>query len=129
MVKRQPVDIVPRIPILMHYAADYISASYAEFAADYRVMTESKLKLADDFGIDIVDVMSDPYRETTAFGGRIEYRPDTTPKMATPRCDCPSCSKKAAQPGIKCSGCAAIFVADYMRNPELKCPKCGKNNL
>ncbi len=47
--------------------------------------------------------------------------------MATPRFDCPSCSKKAVQTGIKCSGCATIFVADYMRNPEMKCPKCGTN--
>ena len=48
---------------------------------------------------------------------------------AAPKFDCPSCGKKAAQTGIKCSGCAAIFVADYMRNPELKCPKCGKSGL
>lgn len=80
MIKCQQVDIIPRTPILMHWAADYIHAPYSDFAADFNVMTASKLKLADDFGIDIVDVMSDPYRETTAFGGVIEYRPDTTPK-------------------------------------------------
>jgi DNA-directed RNA polymerase subunit RPC12/RpoP len=49
--------------------------------------------------------------------------------MATPRLDCPSCHQKGAQSGIKCSGCDSIFFADYMRNPELKCPQCGKSNL
>lgn len=80
MVRGQKVDIVPRIPILMHFAADYINAAYSDFAADYQVMTAAKLKLAEAFDFDLVDIMSDPYRETTAFGGQIEYRPDTTPK-------------------------------------------------
>lgn len=80
MVMGHKVDIVPRIPITMHYAADYINASYSDFASDYRVMTKAKLKLVYDLGFDYVDVMSDPYREMTAFGGEIEYRPDTTPK-------------------------------------------------
>lgn len=110
MVKRQPVDIVPRIPILMHYAADYIRASYAEFAADYRVMTESKLKLADDFGIDIVDVMSDPYRETTAFGGRIEYRPDTTPKCVKAPLQEHKSLTGLSTPDIKTSECLVNVI-------------------
>jgi len=80
MVKGQKVDIVPRIPILMHFAADYYNAPYSAFAGDYKVMTAAKLKLVKAFDFDLVDVMSDPYRETTAFGGQIEYRPDTTPK-------------------------------------------------
>lgn len=80
MIQGKKVDIIPRTPILMHFAADYINASYSDFASDYNIMTKSKLKLAEDFGFDLVDVMSDPYREMTAFGGKIEYRYDTTPK-------------------------------------------------
>ncbi|MCD4830178.1 MAG: uroporphyrinogen decarboxylase family protein [Anaerohalosphaeraceae bacterium] len=83
MVHGQKVDIVPRIPLLMHFAADYIGASYSDFASDPNVMADANLKLAEDFGVDAVDILSDPYREMTAFGGEIEYRSDTTPKCVT----------------------------------------------
>jgi len=46
-----------------------------------------------------------------------------------PRFECPSCGKKGVQTGIKCGGCSTIFLPDYMRNPELKCPKCGQSNM
>jgi MtaA/CmuA family methyltransferase len=80
MVKGENVDFVPRIPILMHFAADYVGISYADFASDYKFMTDAKIKLAEHFEFDLVDIMSDPYREVAAFGGQIEYRFDTTPK-------------------------------------------------
>ena len=44
MVKGQKVDIVPRIPILMHFAADHINASYADFARDYKVMCKANIE-------------------------------------------------------------------------------------
>ncbi len=49
--------------------------------------------------------------------------------MAMSLFDCPSCSRKAVQIGMNCSDCNTIFVADFTRNPELKCPKCGKSSL
>ena len=80
MVKGQKVDYVPRIPILMHFAAKYINASYADFAKDPKVMFQANKALVLDFGFDQLDIMSDPWRETTAFGGQIEYLESTTPK-------------------------------------------------
>ena len=52
MVKGQAVDYVPRIPILMHFAAKYINASYADFARDYQVQTAANQRLVEDFGFD-----------------------------------------------------------------------------
>ena len=84
MINGEKVDIVPRIPILMHFAADYINASYADFARDHKVMCKANIALANDYGIDLLDVMSDAYRETTAFGGEITYQEDATPHCTPP---------------------------------------------
>ncbi|MHC4634711.1 MAG: uroporphyrinogen decarboxylase family protein [Planctomycetota bacterium] len=80
MINGQKVDCVPRIPILMHFAAKYINTSYANFARDHRVMFQANKALVLDFGFDQLDIMSDPWRETTAFGGQIEYLENTIPK-------------------------------------------------
>lgn len=87
MIKGERVDFVPRIPILMHYAARYIKASYADFAGDFRVMFEANKRLIEDFGFEQLDVMSDPYRETSAFGGQITYSETTVPRCTAPLAD------------------------------------------
>lgn len=68
-------------PILMHFAARHIDRSYAAFASDYRVLVEANIRAMGDFGMDMVSLISDPYRETAAFGARIEF-----PEEAVPRC-------------------------------------------
>lgn len=87
MVKGEKVDIVPRIPVLMHFAADYINASYTDFARDYKVMCDANIALVNDHGIDQLDVMSDAYRETSAWGGEITYHETTTPHCTAPLAD------------------------------------------
>ena len=64
VIQGQAVDFVPRVPILMRYAAEYIGSNYAAFASDYRVLAEANLRCAEDFGFDQVSTISDPYRET-----------------------------------------------------------------
>ncbi|MBI1336798.1 MAG: hypothetical protein GC164_07540 [Phycisphaera sp.] len=78
------VDHLPRIPILMRYAADLIEAPYDAYCTDYRVKCRGNLIACDRFGIDVVSVMSDPYSETAALGGEIVFHP-----AATPECPCP----------------------------------------
>lgn len=87
MVKGQKVDFVPRIPVLMHFAADHINASYADFARDHKVMCRANISLVNDYGIDQLDVMSDAYRETSAWGGEITYHETTTPHCTAPLAD------------------------------------------
>ena len=48
----QPVDYLPRVPILMQYAAEYIRSDYAAFASDYHVLVKANEQCAKDFGID-----------------------------------------------------------------------------
>ena len=67
-------------PILMHFAARFSNRSYAEFASDYRVLVDSNLRALDYFDMDMVGLISDPYRETSAFGARIEYVDEGVPR-------------------------------------------------
>jgi MtaA/CmuA family methyltransferase len=75
----RPIDHLARLPILMQFAAERIGSNYGAFASDYRVLTEANIACALEFGIDQMNTMSDPYRETQGFGANIIYRPDMVP--------------------------------------------------
>lgn len=75
----KPVDFLPRIPILMQYAAEFIGSNYAAFASDFRILTQANLACAREFGIDQMNTMSDPYRETQGFCAKIIYERDMVP--------------------------------------------------
>ncbi len=80
MVQGQPVDVLPRLPILMGWAARFIGSDYAAFASDYRVLVEANLRCASDFRFDQVSAISDPFRETSAFGAPLAYQSDAPPR-------------------------------------------------
>ena len=42
-------DIVPRLPILMQFAAEHIGSNYRAFASDYRVLVSAGLRCAEEF--------------------------------------------------------------------------------
>ncbi|MEN6454735.1 MAG: uroporphyrinogen decarboxylase family protein [Prolixibacteraceae bacterium] len=66
-------------PILMHFAARHSGKTYREFASDYRSLVESNLKCLEDFDMDAVGLISDPYRETSAFGAKVSFPEETVP--------------------------------------------------
>jgi MtaA/CmuA family methyltransferase len=70
----------PFHPILMHFAARYSGYTYGRFASDYRALVESNLRCRDDFGMDAVGLISDPYRETAAFGAKVTFPPENVPR-------------------------------------------------
>ena len=80
VVDGKPVDFLPRIPILMRYAAEYIGSYYGAFASDFRVLVEANHRCAEEFGMDQASVISDPFRETHGFGGEIVYLHDDVPR-------------------------------------------------
>jgi MtaA/CmuA family methyltransferase len=84
MIRGERVDIVPRVPILMQFAAEYIGSNYGAFASDHRVLVEANIRCAEDFGFDQLSTISDPYRETQGFGAEIEYVTDGVPRCKTP---------------------------------------------
>jgi len=67
-------------PILMHFIARYAGGNYAKFASDHRFLVEANLRALEDFDIDMVGLISDPYRETSAFGAKIEFIPEGVPR-------------------------------------------------
>lgn len=77
-------DVLPRLPILMQFAAEHIGSNYGAFASDYRILVEANIRCAEEFGIDQLNTMSDPYRETAGFGAPIEFPRDGVPICAKP---------------------------------------------
>ena len=75
----KPVDRRPFHPIIMRWAARYAGVKYRDFCLDYRAKASAMIKCADDFGIDWVTVMSDPWAEAEAFGITVEYPEDNLP--------------------------------------------------
>ena len=77
-------DVLPRVPILMQFAAEHIGSNYGAFASDYRVLVEANLRCAQEFGIDQLSAISDPYRETAGFGAPIEFQKNGVPICLKP---------------------------------------------
>ena len=71
-------------PILMHFAARFNKTTYGKFASDYRVLVESNIRAMEYFNMDMVSLISDPYRESSAFGARVEFPPDAVPTCRVP---------------------------------------------
>jgi MtaA/CmuA family methyltransferase len=67
-------------PILMHFAARFNNTTYGKFASDYKVLVESNIRAMEYFDFDMVSLISDPYRETSAFGARVEYIEEGVPR-------------------------------------------------
>lgn len=47
---------------------------------DYHILVESNMKLLEMYDHDAVSVISDPNRETAAFGAKITFDGDSSPK-------------------------------------------------
>jgi MtaA/CmuA family methyltransferase len=84
VVNGHEVDFIPRVPILMQYAAEHIGSDYGEFAADYRTLVRANIQCADTFGMDQLSCISDPYREAQGFGSQIEYQKNGPPRGTQP---------------------------------------------
>lgn len=67
-------------PILMMHAATLYGKTYSEFMQDYRILVESNMELLEMYDHDAVSVISDPYREASAFGAKITFDGDSSPK-------------------------------------------------
>jgi uroporphyrinogen decarboxylase len=65
------VDKIPNLSILMAFAAKYSGIKYRTFILEPDAMVEANLKCHEDFGIDVVTVMSDPYGEAHDYGSMI----------------------------------------------------------
>jgi len=79
-LRREPVDRIPNLNIVMQFAARHINIPYGKYCTDYRYLVEGNIKCCHDFGIDMVSAISDPYRETSGFGGNVVILEDDVPR-------------------------------------------------
>lgn len=75
----KPVDRIPNLNIIMLFAARYNGVPYGRYVTDYRCLVEGNLKCCKEFGIDMVSTISDPMRETSAFGANVVIPKDGVP--------------------------------------------------
>lgn len=83
----KPVDKVPNLCILMGFAAKYAGVPYREFCLQPERMVEANIRCHEDFGVDIVTVMSDPYGEAMDYGMAVEFPEDENPHALRPLWD------------------------------------------
>lgn len=69
-------------PILMHFAARFAGETYGRFASDNKTLVDCNIKAMEYFDLDMVGLISDPYRETSAFGAKVRF-----PDEAVPVCE------------------------------------------
>jgi MtaA/CmuA family methyltransferase len=77
----RPVDRLPLMPITMQFACDLIGAKYRDYETDYRVLVEGQMRVAEQFGFDYVNTMSDPAREAADCGAVMEFAENSPAAM------------------------------------------------
>ena len=75
----KPVDKIPNMNIFMSIIAREAGVSYSKYVQDYRKLAEGNLICAEKYGLDSISVISDPMRETSAFGAKIAFPENAVP--------------------------------------------------
>ena len=80
----EAVDRPPNLDIMMTFAAHYIGQPLSRYYLDYRVLCEANLAVLEDFDLDIVQAISDPFREAADLGLEVEFPGDGLPVRRAP---------------------------------------------
>src|SRR5512139_4077368 len=83
-LRGEPVDRPPNFDIYMQRAAHHVGRPLARYYLDHRVLVEANLAVLEAFDLDIVQAISDPYREAADFGLEVEFPPDNLPVSRKP---------------------------------------------
>lgn len=78
-IRGESVDHPPFHPIIMRWASQYAGVRYRDFCTIPEAKCDSMIICAEDFRIDWVTVMSDPWAEASAFGIEVEYPENDLP--------------------------------------------------
>jgi MtaA/CmuA family methyltransferase len=80
----KPVDRVPNFDIMMTFAAHYIGQPLRRYYLDYRALVEANLAVQEAFQLDILQAISDPYREAHDYGLAVEFPENGLPLAKEP---------------------------------------------
>lgn len=69
----ESVDRAAVTPIFMAWAAHFIGRTYRDYYLDGDVLVDSQLAVTRAFGIDQISAISDPWRESSAYGMEFDY--------------------------------------------------------
>jgi MtaA/CmuA family methyltransferase len=78
-LKGEEVDRPPNFDIFMTFAAHSIGQPLSRYYLDYQVLVDANLAMVENFQVDLVQAISDPYREAVGFGAEIEFPQDGLP--------------------------------------------------
>ncbi len=73
------IDRPANFNIMMQFAAHHVEQPLNRYYLDYRVLCEANMAVLNDFSVDIVQAISDPYREAADFGLQVEFPEDGLP--------------------------------------------------
>jgi MtaA/CmuA family methyltransferase len=68
----------------MTFAAHHVSQPLSRYYQDHRVLVEANMAVLEDFDLDIVQAISDPFREAADFGLAVEFPHDGLPIAREP---------------------------------------------
>lgn len=83
-LKGECVDRVPNFDIMMQFAAHLVGRPLRSYYLDYRVLCEANFAVRDAFSLDLLQTISDPYREAADFGLEVEFPEDSLPVARQP---------------------------------------------
>lgn len=83
-LRGETVDRIPLHPIVMRFAARHAGVPYRSFCLEPEAHVAAMVRTAEEFAMDWVNVMSDPYAEAEAYGMRVEYPEDDLPRGVGP---------------------------------------------
>lgn len=85
----QPADRAPNFNIVMAYGVRHIGAKLRDYYLDYRTLVRMNLAVLEDFDLDLVQVISDPYREAADWGLAVDFPDDGLPLRQKPLLESP----------------------------------------
>lgn len=78
-LRGEPVDRRPNFDIYMQRAAHHAGRRLREYYLDHRALVEANLAVLEAFSLDVVQAISDPYREASDLGLDVEWPEDGLP--------------------------------------------------
>ncbi len=78
------VDRAPNFDIFMTFAAHFSRHSLRSYYLDHRVLVAANLAVREAFEVDVLQAISDPYREAHDLGAKIEFPEDGLPFCPQP---------------------------------------------
>jgi MtaA/CmuA family methyltransferase len=97
-LRGDPVDRPPNFDIIMAYGVRHIGAPLRDYYLDYRTLVRMNLAMLADFELDIVQTLTDPYREACDWGLEVEFPEDNLPMRRRPLLENPEDIRKLQPP-------------------------------